>query len=67
MKYHLSKIYDIQVRVKPKTYNGVGSPGAKFEFEIDIIDVLARYGVMVIRYGVVAIDNLTNNSRSNTN
>ena len=58
-KYYLGKRGDIQVTYKPNTYNSVVSPGAKFEFEIDIIDVLARDGGDGIRYGVCAIDNFT--------
>ena len=38
--------------------NSFVSPGAKFEFEIDLTDVLARDGDG-IRYGLCAIDNFT--------
>ena len=44
------------MRSKPRGSNSFVSPGAKFEFEIDIMDILARDGVG-IRYGMVAIDN----------
>ena len=46
------------MKSKPKGSNSFVSPGAKFEFEIDIMDILARDGVG-IRYGMVAIDNFT--------
>ena len=35
------------------------SPGAGFEFEIDIMDILARDGGESVRYGMAAIDNFT--------
>ena len=35
----LSKRDDVQVTSKPKTYNSFVSPGAKLEFEIDIMDM----------------------------
>ena len=46
------------MKSKPGGSNSFVSPGAKFEFEfeIDIMDILARDGVR-IRYGMVAIDN----------
>ena len=56
----LSKRDDIQVKSKTKSYNSFVSPGAKFEFEIDIMDVLARDGDG-IRHGLCAIDNFTKN------
>ena len=46
------------MKSKPRGRNSFVSPGAKFEFEIDIMDTLARDGVG-IRYGMVAIDNFT--------
>ena len=49
----------MQVIFKYKTYNSCVSSGAKFEFEIGIVDVLARDGGDGIRYGVCAIDNFT--------
>ena len=60
MKDYLSNRDDIQAKYKPKSYNSFVSPGAKFEFEIDIMDVLARDGDG-IRYGLRAIDNFTTN------
>ena len=55
---YLAKKDGIQVKTKPRGSNSFVSPGAKFEFEIDIMDILARDGVG-IRYGMVAIDNFT--------
>ena len=59
MKDYLNSRQDIQVRFKYKKYNSCVSPGAKYEFEIDIIDVLARDGGDGVRYGLCAIDNFT--------
>ena len=39
VKDYLSKRDDIQVKTKPKSYNSCVSPGAKFEFEIDLMDI----------------------------
>ena len=41
----------------PRGSNSFVSPGAKFEFEIDIVDILARDSGEGVRYGLVAIDN----------
>ena len=49
---------DKQTQFKYKKYNSFVSPGARFEFEIYIMDVLARDGDC-IRYGLRAIDNFT--------
>ena len=59
VKDYLSKRDDIQVKSKPKTYNSFVSPGAKFEFEIDIMDIEAKGSTSDSRYGLVAIDNFT--------
>ena len=48
----------MQTQFGYKKYNSFVSPGAKFEFEIDIMDVLARDGDG-IRYGLCAIDDFT--------
>ena len=56
---YLSKRDDIQVKSKPRGSNSFVSPGAKFEFEIDIMDILARDGGEGVRYGMAAIDNFT--------
>ena len=55
VKGYLAKRDGIQVKTKPRGSNSFVSPGAKFEFEIDIMGILARDGVG-IRYGMVAID-----------
>ena len=47
------------MKSKPGCSTCFVSPGAKFEFEIDIMDLFARDGVG-IRYGMVAIDNFIN-------
>ena len=49
---------DKQTQFKFKKYNSFVSPGAKYEFEIYIMDVLARDGDG-IRYGLCAIDTFT--------
>ena len=45
------------MKSKPGGSNSFVSSGAKFEFEIDIMDILARGGGEGIRYGMVAIGN----------
>ena len=55
----MSKRDDIQVNVKPNTYNSFVSPGAKFEFEIDLMDIETKGATSTTRYGLVAIDNFT--------
>ena len=57
VKNYLSKGDDIQVKSKPRGSNSFVSPGAGFEFEIDIMDILARDGGESVRYGMVAIGN----------
>ena len=59
VKDYLSKRDDIQVKSKPKTYNSFVSPGANFEYEIDIMDIEAKGSTSDTRYGLVAIDNFT--------
>ena len=56
VKDYLSSREDKQTQIKYKKYNSCVSPGAKYEFEIDIMDVLARDGGDGIRYGLCAID-----------
>ena len=43
---------------KPRGSNSFVSPGAKFEFEIDIMDMGSKGATSNTRYGLVAIDNL---------
>ena len=59
VKDYLSKRDDIQVKYKPKSYNSFVSPGANFEYEIDIMDIEAKGSTSDTRYGLVAIDNFT--------
>jgi hypothetical protein len=59
VKDYLSKRDDIQVKSKPKSYNSFVSPGANFEYEIDIMDIEAKGSTSDSRYGLVAIDNFT--------
>ena len=47
------------MKSKPRGSNSFVSPGAKFEFEIGITDILARDGGEGVRYGMAAIDNFT--------
>ena len=58
VKDYLNKRDDMQVTSKPKGSTSFVSPSARFEFEIDIMDILARDGAG-IRYGMVAIGNFT--------
>ena len=57
VKDYLSKRDDIQVKSKTKSYNSFVSPGAKFEFEIDLMDIETKGATSNTRYGLVAIDN----------
>ena len=47
------------MKSKPGGSNSFVSSGAKFEFEIDIVGILARGGGEGVRYGMVAVDNFT--------
>ena len=58
----MSKRDDIQVNYKPNTYNSFVSPGAKFEFEISIMDMESNDATSNARYGLVAIDSFTKNA-----
>ena len=58
VKYYLNKRDDIQVNSKPRGSDSCVSPGAKFEYEIYFMDVLARDGVGT-PYAIVAIDNFS--------
>ena len=51
VKDYLNKLESVQTQFKYNTYNSFVSPGARFEFEIYIMDVLARDGDG-IRYGL---------------
>ena len=61
VKNYLNSLESVQTHFKYKKYNSFVSPGARFEFEIDIMDVLARDGGDGIRYGLCGIDNFTKN------
>ena len=52
---YLNSRPDIHDKFKPETYNSFVSPEAGFEFEIDIMDVLARDVSDGIRYGLCAL------------
>ena len=47
------------MKSKPRGSNSFVSPGAKFEFEIDLMDILARDGGKGVKYAMVAIDGFT--------
>ena len=47
------------MKSKPGGSNSFVSPGARFEFGIYIMDILARGGGESVRYAMVAIDNFT--------
>ena len=55
----MSKRDDIQIKVKPEPYNRFVSPRAKFDFEIDLMDIEAQGATSNTRYGLVAIDIFT--------
>jgi ribosomal protein L21E len=59
VKDYLNSLESVQVKSKPKTYNSFVSPGANFEYEIDIMDIEAKGSTSDSRYGLVAIDNFT--------
>ena len=54
--YYLGNRDDIQTKVRPKTYTSFVSPGAKFEFEIDTMDMESKGAASNARYGFVSID-----------
>ena len=59
VRYYLHSRQNFQVKAKPKNYNSFVNPKAGFEFEADVMDILARDGGDGIRYGLCAIDNFT--------
>ena len=59
VKDYLNSHQDIQVKAENKEQNSCVYSGVKFEFETDIMGVLARDGGDGIRYGLCAIDNFT--------
>ena len=58
MNDYLDSLEPVQVKIRYNKYSFVSS-GANFEYEVDIVDVLARDGGDGIRYGLCAIDNFT--------
>ena len=56
----MNKRDDVQAKSKPRGTNSFVSPGAKFEFEICIMDMESKYATSNARYGLAAIDNFTN-------
>ena len=59
VKDYLNKLESVQFKFKYNKYNNCVSSGANFEFEVDIMVVLARDGVDGIRHGFCAIDKFT--------
>ena len=58
---YLDSLESVQVIFKYNKYKSCVSSGDNFEYEVDIVDVLARDGGDGIRYGSCAIDNFTRN------
>ena len=58
VKDYLSKRDGIHVKSKPRCSNSFVSPGAKFEFEIDIMGILARDSGEGVRHGLIAVANV---------
>ena len=57
MNYYLNSREDKQAHFEYNKYNSCVSPGAKFECEIDVMDMGASN--YEYRYGLVAVDNFT--------
>ena len=57
VKDYLNSRQDKQTHFKYKKYNSFVSPGANFEYEVDIMDL--GTSVTEFRYGFVAVDNFT--------
>ena len=55
VKNYLSKRDDIQVKSKPRGSNSFVPPGAKLEFEKDIMDMGPKGATSNTRHGLVAI------------
>ena len=56
VKDYFSKRDDIQVTTKPKPFNSFVFPGAKYEFEIDLMDIESKGATSNTRHGLVASD-----------
>ena len=57
VKGYLGKRDDIQGKTKPKTCNRFVYPGAKCEFETDLMDIESKDATSNNRYGLTAVDN----------
>ena len=57
VKDYMKSREDKQTHFKYKKYNSFVSPGARYEFEIDLMDMGTT--VKPMRYGLVAVDNFT--------
>ena len=57
VKDYLNSLESVQTHFKYKKYNSFVSPGANFEYEVDIMDI--GTSVTEFRYGFVAVDNFT--------
>ena len=49
----------VQVTYEPSTYHSCVSPGAKIEYETDIMDSESNDTASNTRYGLVAVDHFT--------
>ena len=56
VKDYFSKRDDLHVESKPEGSNSFVSPGAKFEFEIELMDMEPTGAISNTRCGLVAID-----------
>ena len=54
---YLDSLESVQTHFNYKTYNSVVSPGANFEYDIDLMDLGTT--VPEYRYGFIAVDNFT--------
>ena len=63
VKDYLNSLESVQTHVKSKSYNSFVSPGANFEYEIDLMDIEAKGATSNIRYWLVAIGNFNQNCR----
>ena len=59
VKDYLNSREPVQTHFKYKKYNSFVSPGKKYEFEIYIMDVLARDNIDGVRYGLCVTDSFT--------
>ena len=57
VKDYMNSRQDKQTHFKYKKYNSFVSPGAKYEYEVDLMDMGTK--VKPMRYGLVCVDNFT--------